>query len=142
MKRRRYIAYVLMMVCMVMLTASVFPHHHHSDMICLQHDIKTCNCSCNKACENCKDVCHAAGHHSLPDQCENGCVTKFNCAVPQSGTDILPYFPLVTVLYSLADVLKFNLPDRSVDELDFLYIESLHSLTVLRAEGLRAPPCA
>lgn len=142
MKRRRYIAYVLTVVCMIMLTASVFPHHHHFNRICLQHTVKVCDCSCEQANSSCENEDHGACRHSLPNPCENGCITKFNCSVPQNGTDVLLYFPPVTLLYSFADILKSYLPDKSVREQDFPYIESLHSLTVLRTEGLRAPPCA
>lgn len=130
MKWKRNIAYVLMVVCMVMLTASVFPHHHHLNFICLQHDWATC-----------EQTCGTARHHSLPEQCEGGCVTKFYCPVPSSGTDMLSYFPFITLLYSIADILKLGIPDEPVKELNFTYIESLHSLTVRCTEGLRAPPC-
>ena len=33
MKRRRYIAWVLMLVSIIMLTASVLPHHHHREIL-------------------------------------------------------------------------------------------------------------
>lgn len=142
MKRRRYISYILTVVCMIMLTASVFPHHHHFDMICLHHNVEACPCSCNHASENSRDAFPCTCHHSSQNACENGCVTKFNCSIPQNSTDVLPYFSLVTVLYSFADILKCCLQERSANEWIFLYIESLHSLTVLQTEGLRAPPCA
>ncbi len=139
MKRRRHIAYVLMAVCMVMLTATIIPHHHHFNFICLLHDQVPCEQSCSCCSE--KGCCDMTHHHSLPDQCKDGCVTKFYCSVPPSGMDVLPYFPLVTILYSMADILKLGMPDESVNEF-FPYIESLHSLTVQRTDGLRAPPCA
>jgi len=131
MKWKRNIAYALMAVCMVMLTAAVFPHHHHLNFICLQYDWATCD-----------QTCETAHHHSLPNQCEDGCVTKFYCSIPSSGIDMLPYFPFITLLYSIADILKLGIPDEPVYELSVTYVESLHSLTVQRKEGLRAPPCA
>ena len=47
MKRRRYIAWVLMLVSIIMLTASVLPHHHHREILCLQHDMTLCGCQCS-----------------------------------------------------------------------------------------------
>ncbi|MBR5205507.1 MAG: hypothetical protein IKW32_09940 [Bacteroidaceae bacterium] len=45
MKQRRFIAWMLMIVSMVMLTASVLPHHHHQEILCLQHDVEACECA-------------------------------------------------------------------------------------------------
>ena len=45
MKQRINIAWLLMMVCMIMLTASVLPHHHHKGLLCLQHDATEKECS-------------------------------------------------------------------------------------------------
>ncbi len=140
MKRKRNIAYVLMAVCLVMLTVAVFPHHHHFNFICLQHDVTACEQTCTGCCG--EECCETTHHHSLPDKCGNGCITKFHCSVPSTGTEILPSFPFITLLYSIADILKLGMPDDSVNELIFTYIESLHGLAVQRAEGLRAPPCA
>ena len=47
MKRKRRLAWVLLTVCMVMLVASVFPHHHHADLtLCLHADMDACAPGC------------------------------------------------------------------------------------------------
>ena len=40
MKTKRYIAYFLFFISMIMLTVPVIPHHHHEDgMICMKNDL-------------------------------------------------------------------------------------------------------
>ena len=63
-----------MLVCMVMQIASVFPHHHHSELFCLHADLATCA----------GEDCNTAGMHHEGDgdrhTCTVGCVTHFQCA--------------------------------------------------------------
>ena len=41
MKTKRYIAYFLFFISMIMLTVPVIPHHHHEDgMICMKNDLR------------------------------------------------------------------------------------------------------
>lgn len=80
MKRRRYIAWVLMLVSIIMLTASVLPHHHHREILCLQHDMTLCGCQCS--------VQHQ--QHNSSDEnhtCNAGCVTKFKSVTPDRAQD-------------------------------------------------------
>ena len=81
MKRRRYIAWVLMLVSIIMLTASVLPHHHHREILCLQHDMTLCGCQCS--------VQHQQHNNSSDENhtCNAGCVTKFKSVTPERAQD-------------------------------------------------------
>ena len=71
-----------MLVCMVMQIASVFPHHHHSELFCLHADLATCA----------GEDCNTAGMHHEGDgdrhTCTVGCVTLLH----------LVYMPEATLL--------------------------------------------
>ena len=77
MKRRRYIAWILIWVSMVMLTAAVLPHHHHQHILCLHNDVAACECDCGEGEEN-----HATESHHA---CEDHCVTNFQGVTPDEG---------------------------------------------------------
>ena len=103
MKRRRYIAWVLMLVSIIMLTASVLPHHHHREILCLQHDMTLCGCQCS--------VQHQ--QHNSSDEnhtCNAGCVTKFKSVTPDRAQDsVSPDYSFCLLLYTVTDVLALSL---------------------------------
>ena len=69
-----------MLVSIIMLTASVLPHHHHREILCLQHDMTLCGCQCS--------VQHQ--QHNSSDEnhtCNAGCVTKFKSVTPDRAQD-------------------------------------------------------
>lgn len=39
MMKREFKSYFLLAICMLMLVAQVFPHHHHSEIFCLSTDL-------------------------------------------------------------------------------------------------------
>lgn len=137
MKRRRYIAWILMWVSMIMLTASVLPHHHHREVLCLQHDVEQCDCSCS--------AYHHPGDASDENHtCNAGCVTHFNSVTPdrvQNG--ISPDYSFCLLLYTLTDVwaLSLRLTEHNTIP-DIYYLEKLHSTCLPHVKGLRAPPYA
>ena len=145
MKRRRYIAWMLMLVSMVMLVASVLPHHHHRELLCLQHDVtEECVCTCTAEC-TCPEC--AKHHHATADgghrNCGAGCVTKFNSLTPDKGHDVLsPEYAFCSLLYTLSDAWMFAL-QLSEDKTSHhtCYLEKLHSTCLPHVKGLRAPPC-
>ena len=114
MKRRRYIAWVLMLVSIIMLTASVLPHHHHREILCLQNH--TCNA---------------------------GCVTKFKSVTPDRAQDsVSPDYSFCLLLYTVTDVLALSLRLTEHNTLPYnYYLEKLHSTCLPHVKGLRAPPC-
>lgn len=144
-QKNRYIAYLLIVVSIIMLAASVFPHHHHWDEFCLlQCDNKACHGSgdCN---DERHDFCHDSSHshhHGLNDSnsdCKHDCVTYFSFQLPQGNNDLLPYGLPMAFLYFVFD---FNLPETIVFNPLDVYQEHLHSvLWVIHGGGLRAPPC-
>lgn len=127
MKRRGYIVWFLMAVSLIMLTAAVIPHHHHREVLCLQHDIDVCDTSFPVQKEN-KD-------------CQACCVTKFFCSVPQHNiNDIQPCDLPAIILFTVTDVLNLLPPELETHPGTFIYIESLHGTRLIPSAGLRAPP--
>ena len=134
MKQRRLIAWMLVIVSMVMLTASVLPHHHHQHILCLHSDIETCGCECEDSHS------HEATHH---ESCEEHCITNFVTIHPE-GTfiTVTPDYSICQVLYTLADILSIPLPiSCQEDNLSPFYIERYYSACMRHVIGLRAPPC-
>lgn len=136
MRRKRYIAWVLMLVSMVMLTAAVLPHHHHQHILCLHQDVAACECDCGDGKEN-----HATESHHA---CEDHCVTNFQGVTPDDAeVDVTPGYTMCQLLYTLADVLSLPLAleDTNGRFISF-YLEKLHATCLPHGLGLRAPPVA
>lgn len=135
MKRRRHIAWILMMVSMIMLTASVFPHHHHREILCLQHDVTVCDCTCSEHThpKNASDANHT---------CNAGCVTKFKSVTPDKAQDtVSPDYTFCSLLYTVTDVLTLSIRLSEHNTLPHnYYLERLHSTCLPHVKGLRAPP--
>ena len=144
MKQRRFIAWMLMVVSMVMLTASVLPHHHHQEILCLQHDAEACKCS-----HSCSEHHHHPEHHQHEGHCSHDkhacdslCITHFQTVTPDRTTvDVSPHYSFYTLLYLVADVLSIPLPiSESRAKQSYFYLEKLHSTCLWHVAGLRAPP--
>ena len=137
MRRRRYIAWVLMLVSIIMLTASVLPHHHHREILCLQHDMTLCGCQCS--------VQHQQHNNSSDENhtCNAGCVTKFKSVTPDRAQDsVSPDYSFCLLLYTVTDVLALSLRLTEHNTLPYnYYLEKLHSTCLPHVKGLRAPPC-
>ena len=135
MKRRRYIAWVLMMVSMIMLTASVLPHHHHQEILCLQHDMDICACHCGGY--NHQDSASNENH-----TCNAACVTKFKSVTPDRAQDsVSPDYSFCSLLYAVTDVLILTLRQYEHNTLPYnCFLEKLHSTCLPHIKGLRAPP--
>ena len=134
MKSKRHIAWMLFVVGMVMLAASVLPHHHHQHILCLHNDVEACECSCEDT-EN-----HEATHH---ESCKEHCITNFVSVTPESlQTDVLPDDFICQQLYALTDILSVPLPiSIAIDDCVPLCIEKLYAACIQHVMGLRAPPC-
>ena len=135
MKRRRYIAWVLMWVSIIMLTASVLPHHHHREILCLQHDMTMCDCQC-------PSQHHQHDHSDESHTCNAGCVTKFKSVTPDRAQDsVSPDYSFCLLLYTVTDVLVLSLRLTEHKALPCnYYLEKLHSTCLPPVKGLRAPP--
>lgn len=137
MKQRRFIAWMLMVVSIVMLTASVLPHHHHQEILCLQPDVETCECT-----HGCTDHSHENQCSHECDGCGSDCVTHFQILTPErlSG-DVSPDYTFCSLLYTVSNLLSIPLPlTGSKASHPYFYLEKLHSIGVPPVAGLRAPP--
>ena len=143
MKQRRFIAWMLMVVSIVMLTASVLPHHHHREILCLQHDVAACECTSHCTGHHHEHHQHA-GHcsHGTHHACGSDCVTHFQTLTPEKASvDVSPDYSFCALLYTLADLLSIPLPLKDTRaNLSYFYLEKLHSTCLWHVMGLRAPP--
>ncbi|WP_270570629.1 DUF6769 family protein [Bacteroides eggerthii] len=131
MKTKRYIAFFLFFISMIMLTVPVIPHHHHEDgMICMKNDLPSDGC-----CHH-QDACN---EHCC---CDTGCMTThfFQQTPNPNNSDIQPCFVWVTTLFVEPLLKLLTLPDETGIRQEFVYMESLHGTFITRATGLRAPP--
>ncbi|MBQ8672493.1 MAG: hypothetical protein IJ511_00320 [Bacteroides sp.] len=135
---KRYIAYFLILVSIVMLIVPVLPHHHHQDgLMCMKNDITA-------------DCC-AHHHQSQPEEqpagndhccCNTGCLTNYfvqqtPCSDDYTFEQMPQYIPYILYIEPLLDLF---LSESSGKNNRFVYIESLHGTFITRAAGLRAPP--
>ena len=122
-RKRKYITHWFLLVCMVMQIASVFPHHHHSELFCLHADLATCA----------GEDCNTAGMHHEGDgdrhTCTVGCVTQFQCATTGHHQDtVAPDYTFYSFLYTFAYLLHFGVHARS----DFCFPTGCTSRTCTR----------
>lgn len=104
MKTKRYIAYFLFFISMIMLTVPVIPHHHHEDgMICMKNDLPSDGC-----CHH-QDACN---EHCC---CDTGCMTThfFQQTPNPNNSDIQPCFVWVTTLFVEPLLKLLTLPDET-----------------------------
>ena len=130
-----------MIVSIVMLTASVLPHHHHQEILCLQHDVEACECS--KGCHEHHEHHQHEGHCSHEKHaCGMSCVTNFQTLTPDRGVvDMSPDYSFCSLLYVVSDILSIPLPiTETKANLSYFYLEKLHSTCLWHVMGLRAPP--
>lgn len=118
-----------MWVSMIMLAASVLPHHHHREILCLQHDVTACDETC---------PAHHQDDGSHEDHgCNAGCVTKFKSVTPDEAQDsVSPDYSFCLLLYACTGLLP---AERGVPIYSG-YLEKLHSTCLPYVKGLRAPP--
>ncbi len=133
MRKKRNFAWVLLSVCIVMLVASVFPHHHHGDWtLCTKYDMPSCTLDC-------QDVAH---HHARGQECGNSCVTSFCCDAPQHFNFIRPISLFVIDWFTVDEICRLLFFEKQVEDYAFCYVEYFHSYDGQDINGLRAPPCA
>lgn len=135
MKQRKYIAWILMVVSMVMLIATVLPHHHHQDFLCMHS--KSATCECSGGCLAHQSDGYGTHEHQA---CDAGCVTNFQTIAPDDvSDDVAPDYSFCSLLYTVADILSIPLYE-SRGTYFISYLETLHSTCMPHVMGLRAPP--
>ena len=132
-EKRKYIAHWLLLVCMVMQIASVFPHHHHSETFCLHADLTACA----------GEDCNAEGMHHEGDgdrhTCTAGCVTHIQSGTPDHTVfHLSPDYSFYLILYTFDTLL--HQVSEGITSTDAVYVEHLHAQETACATGLRAPP--
>lgn len=129
-----------MFVSLIMLTASVFPHHHHNALLCMQHDALEAHVCGAEECT------HTHANDSEEEHgatgCTDCCITVFHFSVPNNEyDDIKPCPTLILSIFTLADMYVQALsPEEDRTHTYIYYHEKLHSKYTTRAKGLRAPP--
>ncbi len=146
MKQRTNISWFLMIVSLIMLTASVFPHHHHQALLCLQHDlvesVHECNSSTNCDHSHATSEDKACGEDTAGTGCNDCCITVFHCSEPDDSYDSMePQYTLESILFTLTNIyfLPLQSEESKADYYTF-YHETLHSKHFTKALGLRGPP--
>lgn len=133
---RKFRAYILLLVCMLMQAVAVFPHHHHAGIFCLHNDLMTCTTI------DCCEQESSCSHHAEQHKCSTSCITHIQCRSQHiQSDDVLPNHSLSFSIYSivtLLSVLIFGVNEVQTKESE--YIERLHTESVLCGKGLRAPP--
>ncbi len=131
MRNKRYIAFFLIFISIVMLMVPVIPHHHHDDgLICMKDDITSDCCEQHHDAE-CEHCC-----------CDTGCVTThfFQQTPTADNGETHPDFPIIITFFSESILKILLLPERDIPKREYIYLESLHGTYLTRATGLRAPP--
>lgn len=64
--KRRLQMIILLWGCILMQVATVFPHHHHEEALCLYHDAET------------------SAPANTSGRCSSECITHFNLTLPSS----------------------------------------------------------
>lgn len=135
MKKARYIAYLFMMLCTLMWVVPVVPHHHHTDgQICMKNDM-------HDGCRHHHDANQEGHNHGCSDK---GCITThFFQQIPASNQREVGFEQVQTIPF-LASILPTDFQQSQTYHhyTHCGYIEWLHSISIQRAMGLRAPPCA
>ena len=139
-------SWTLVVICVLMQIAMVFPHHHHSDIFCLDHDMAACTEAALCGCEDralCTHHDDSHMHHSGDadrHSCTSGCVSHFVCGTPHN-LHLVPDYSFYTLIYAPDDELW--LKERAEMRLfveEAVFVEHLHARHICRAGGLRAPP--
>ena len=138
MKRNKFIAWLLVVVSMVMLTASVMPHHHHQDFLCMHSSMSACDCACESGEHSMNDTSCSHGHQG----CDANCVTNFQTINPEDADVELSDEAFCSLFYAWAETLLTPSPLLDVKvKYESLYLEKLSITCQPHVMGLRAPPC-
>ena len=134
---RRLKAINLVLVSILVLMASVFPHHHHGERICLKNDIE-------QSCTTCSDKETAKEHarHSSSDAgnaCKTNCITHLLQYDIVKGLSIDSGISLFTLVFILSDITYYFFSGTS-SEYESQFIKQLLPQYFAAIRGLRAPP--
>lgn len=133
---RDWIRFTLMLIVSItMLIAPVMPHHHHSATeICMRHDI------------NPDDMHHHQQsnpeHQDEDPCCNNDCMTKFHSLLSSIDIDWSPQHTVIMVLFDDFTISYLLAPQERLLKRNYIYIETLHSVTFTNHVSRRGPPMA
>lgn len=128
--------YCLLIVSILMLVASVFPHHHHEERFCLNADLDTC-CPYQAAHKE-SDTAKNCENHA----CHADCITHFSFSSQHDRhVDVTPDYSFFYQIYPVLNVLeRFAFHNNDVMRAYGVYIEKLHARHHVTTGSLRAPP--
>ena len=133
-RRRRYMAYFLVAVSILVLIVAVFPHHHHGQKLCL-----------TEKCEMCmEEGCSCPQHHHEQEgdehSCTSTCVTQLYYLSPDVHHEDISSSVFFIQLLPLLSNWVLSLPLNDSPEIETYYLEKLHAQHLNASIGLRAPP--
>lgn len=133
---RKYKAYVILCICMLIQIAEVMPHHHHASSFCIRADLET---TVHGYCLHYAHPSEDPHQHS----CDADCITHFQYytssnAFQNSVPAFLCFVFPACILISFLRVILQEEPFEVV--LRMRYKERLYLQYVKRSTGLRAPP--
>ena len=141
-RKQSAIRWILLISSVFFLLSVTIPHHHHEGgsicFVSLFSDEAE-----HQDCTACGDECQDCSHHHPIHNCDDCAVTVSNPTF-HDHLQHLDMTPDLVPLLVLADYLYPNeLPsfDNLFAHRCVSYIESLHSVWIKQAFGLRAPPC-
>ncbi len=133
--RRKYIAYFLVAVSILVLMVSVCPHHHHGNQFCLSARCTVC------MQDNCTDAHHHCGEEQgCEHACTFACLTQFHYLTPDWHTHEDVNCDFFTILLPLLSEVIFSFSFDQPADFEGFYLERLHALHLISSVGLRAPP--
>jgi hypothetical protein len=128
MKINPYIFSFLLFISFVVVGMPVIPHHHCAGIICMKDDTKEAE---------------SPHHHTNDDSCcTSDCITQLesSSAFMQPLYKTQPQFSYSIILFT-EPLLRFITRCGEITvHRDYIYLESLHGISIAYAVGLRAPP--
>ena len=144
MLKKKFIAWTLACIALLMIAIPTIPHHHHKDMytICLNTSDDAMDSSGLCDCDLKGDCQHQQGPSSDKKTCTSGCITNINAIkLDMSDIDHLQPFDFQLFNIHISELLiSFLCPDKHLGHCDTLYIEKEHFVPLIAPFGKRATP--
>ena len=91
---KRLRVFFSIIICLLIQVVSVYPHHHHFNIFCLQADYDICTVNVNNS-----DCTHSTDNKDR-NSCSYGCITVFHFATSHfSQHHLTPDYSFYRVLY-------------------------------------------
>lgn len=133
-RREKHIAVIFLFISMLMLVASVIPHHHDAKgAICMKQDT-----TAGHQCPLHHDDNHLPTDNSC---CHADCLTRFDSPLPSTTQpDSDPHYLTVTILFTDMLIEQLLRPQEKQSGSYFVYKDSPYDSGHHASRALRAPP--